>query len=414
MVNWANMNLPPAFKHRGFVLLWLGLMISQAGSQMQLWAVFWNIRQLNSNPIAISLIGLARFAPVLLVSLLAGMAADRFSRRKIMFCTQALSTLAALGLWLLALAGQVELWHIYLVTGILAATNAFDLPARQALIPNLVSAEDLPSAYAMHAIAFNIGTILGPGLSGLVIAYWGMEYTYLLNAVSFLMVVFALLLMGDVPQTFAPAAASLRSVREDIRAGIRFIAASPLILASMLLDFFATFFASASTLLPYVAQDILKVGAVAYGWLAAAQSMGAVSAALVMSQLKHLGRQGAVLLGAVTAFGLLTILFGLSRWLALSFVILFGIGAADAVSSVMRSMIRNMHTPDELRGRMTGINQLFIVGGPQLGELEAGVVAQALGVPFAIMSGGIATLLCTAWIARQWPQLRRYTHSRTQ
>lgn len=400
------MRLPPAFKHKKFALLWLGLMISQAGSQMQLWAVFWHIRDLDENPIAISGIGLARFLPVLAFSLLAGFAADRFNRRSIMFATQAVSTLAALALGIIALSGNLSLWSIYLVTGLLAATNAFDLPARQSLVPNLVPKEDLPSAYAMHAIAFNVGTILGPGLSGLVIAAWGPQYTYIINAISFLAVVVALLLMGDVPQ-HAPNLEN-RHPAQEILAGIRFIVSSPLILSSMVLDFLATFFASANTLLPYVTRDILRVGAVEYGWLAAAQSMGAVAAAFFLSQRQKFHRQGMTLLGAVLVFGLFTVLFGISRWLPLSFLLLFGIGCADAVSSVMRSTLRNLHTPDSLRGRMTGINQLFIVGGPQLGELEAGLLAQALGVPFAIISGGIATLLSAGLVMRLWPQLWKY------
>jgi len=176
----------------------------------------------------------------------------------------------------------------------------------------------------------------------------------------------------------------------------------------MILDFFATFFSSANTLLPYVARDVLHVNEVAYGWLAAAQSIGAVTAGLVFSQLQGVRKQGRLLVLAVLVFGLATIFFGLARTFTTVFLSLVAVGAADSVSTILRNTIRQLLTPDELRGRMTSINQMFFMGGPQLGEVEAGVVAQMFGVPFAILSGGVGCLLATLVIVRIWPQLLRY------
>jgi MFS family permease len=402
------LRLPPALRHRRFTLIWVGLIISMIGSQMQQWVLFWHISQLSKAPIAVSIVGGVRFVAVLCFSLIGGLVADRYNRRGILFLTQSISMLVALVLGLLTLFHVIQLWHIYLLTAIQASAMAFDLPARQSLVPNLVPREDLPSAFSLQSIAFNTGAIAGPALSGIVIGYWGQASAYLLNSVSFLAVIFALLVMGAVPQQRSVAQKGLSAALADIRAGIHFIRHQPLILSSMILDFFATFFASANTLLPYFSQYVLHVGEIAYGWLAAAESVGAVIVGLVVSQFNNVRRQGTLLVGAVVVFGIATILFGVSRIYAMVFFALAIMGAADSVSTIIRNTIRNLNTPDSLRGRMTGVNQIFFMGGPQLGEVEAGAAAQAFGVPFAIFSGGIGVILIVAVIAARWPVLLHY------
>jgi MFS family permease len=193
-----------------------------------------------------------------------------------------------------------------------------------------------------------------------------------------------------------------------IREGIHFILNNPIILSTMLLDFVATFFASANTLMPIIAVDILKVGVIEYGWLSAAQSVGAVTVALVISQIHELRRQGPVFLGAVVVFGAATVLFGMSNSVILAWCALAVVGAADSVSTIIRNTIRQLQTPDHIRGRMTSVNMIFFQGGPQLGEVEAGIVAQLLGAPFAIVSGGIACVLGMSLIVRKWPALLTY------
>jgi MFS family permease len=405
-----SFRIPPALLHRRFRLLWLGLLISIAGSQMQLWALFWHIRTLSSQPIAVSGIGLVRFLPVLIFSLFGGLVADLYDRRKVMFIAQTTMMLTALALGLLTWFGTIQLWHIYALTAIQAMAGAFDLPARQSLVPNLVPAQDLPSAFSVQSIAFELGSIVGPALSGLVIGYFGQHFTYLINAASFLAVLIALLLMGPVPQVVPPAhkAAPVGMNLESIREGIRFILKAPVIMSSMLLDFFATFFSSANTLLPYVARDILHVGPIAYGWLSAAQSIGAVTASLILTQVNQIRRQGPLLLAGVFAFGLATILFGLARTFTLTMFSLILVGAGDSVSTVIRNTIRQLQTPDYIRGRMVSINQIFFMGGPQLGEIEAGLVAQGFGTPAAIISGGLGCVLAVSLVAWRWPQLRRF------
>jgi len=401
------MHIPPALRHRRFFYLWLELMISIAGSQMQVWALFWHIRTLTDQPIALGGIGLARIAPVIVFSLIGGAVADVFNRRRILFLTQSAAALVALTLGLLTRFEHINLWLIYLLTAIQAVALAFDLPARQALVPNLVPARDLPNAFSLTSIAFQTGAVLGPALSGIVIAYTGQASVYLINAASFLAPIFALILLGDVPQKVDRSRTNGVSL-EAIREGVQFIVNRPIIFSSMILDFVATFFASANTLMPFVARDVLHVGVTAYGWLSAAQSVGAMLAALVISQLKDLRRQGRLFLGAVLFFGLATVAFGLSTIFAVAWIALALTGAADSVSTIIRNTIRQLQTPDQMRGRMTSVNQIFFQGGPQLGEIEAGAVAQLFGAPVAIISGGIGCILAVLLIARKWPQLSAY------
>jgi len=298
---------------------------------------------------------------------------------------------------------------MYLLTALQAAAMAFDMPARQALMPNLLPREDLSSAFSLQSMAFNIGSIVGPGLSGVVIASLGQSWTYFINAASFGFVVISLLMIGEVHQEINPVVRQRGINLEAIKEGVAFIRSQPIILSSMILDFFATFFSSANTLLPFVARDILKVGAMEYGWLSAAQPVGAVGVGLVFSQKTRIRKQGAMMLWAVVAFGLATILLGVSTSIWLTMLSLALIGGADAVSTILRNTIRQIQTPDKLRGRMVSINQIFFMGGPQLGEIEAGAAAQAFGTPAAIITGGIGCILAVIFIARRWPALPNYS-----
>jgi MFS family permease len=399
---------PPALRHRQFRLIWIGMAVSIAGSQMQLWALFWHVRELTELPIALGGIGLARIVPIIFFSLIGGAVADVANRRKVMFITQTLMASTSLTLTYLTLTGQTSLWHIYLLTAIQAVGISFDTPARQSLIPNLVPARDLPNAFSLQSISFQTGAIVGPAVGGLVIGYLGLPFAYLINSISFGAVILSLLLMGPVkqhilnPQRANPI--SLRSIAE----GINFIKSSPIILSTMVVDFLATFFSSANTLMPIMARDILRVSEIHYGWLSAGQAIGAMAAAAIISQITAIRRQGRIFLISVVAFGAATILFGLSRTFPLALFSLVLIGASDSVSTIIRNTIRQLQTPDHIRGRMVSVNQIFFMGGPQLGEVESGVVAQFFGVPFAIVSGGIAAILIVLLVASRWPQLKSF------
>jgi len=400
-------HIPPALRNPRYRALWVGLLISVIGSQMQVAALHWQIRELTitPNPLALGGIGFARFFPLIIFSLIGGSVADTFNRRWIIFIAESLMAIVAALLAYLTFKGSITIWGIYFLTAVQASAVAFDIPARQAMIPNIVSKDDLPNAFSMTSIAMNTAAILGPALGGIVIATLGQGYVYIFNSISFLAVLVALLVIGPVYQDQNKASGvSLKAITD----GVRFIFSKPIIFSTMILDFFATFFASANTMMPIVARDILNVGEVGYGWLVSAESIGSVAAGIALSQIHILRKQGPLLLASVVVFGAATIFFGLSNTFMLATIMLMIIGAADTVSTIIRNTIRQLQTPDHIRGRMTSINQIFFQGGPQLGEVEAGVVAQIFGVPFAIVSGGIGTILAVWFISRKWPQLRNY------
>ena len=407
--------LPPALRHRRYRLLWLGLLISIAGTQMQSAAVLWQVNELNPAPAALAGVGAARIFPILLLSLPAGVVADVLNRRRLMAVTQATLALLASVLALLSLTGRISLASVYAVILVSSAATSFDLPARQSLVPNLVPRGDLANAFSMNSIAFQVGAITGPALGGFVIARWGVGYAYAFNAVTYLAVLAALAAMGPVtqapiglPGSQVRAALQPRRLLTSIREGLGFVTGQTMILSSMLLDFLATFFSSATVLLPIFAKTILRVGALGYGWLVAAPAVGAATAAVCLTFARRIRRQGPILLAAVGVFGAATIVFGLSGTFWLTFAALAVTGAADAVSTILRNTIRQLLTPDSLRGRMTSVNQMFFLGGPQLGDLEAGLLAQWIGAAGSVVAGGIGCLVAAAWVVRRFPDLRRY------
>jgi MFS family permease len=402
------MVIPPALKSKPFLMYWIGHLISIAGSQMQLWALYWHLRTLSDQPMVISGIGLARFLPVILLSLVAGVAADRFDRRKTAILTQLALGAVALFLGLTTAWGIVSLWVIFGLVIMQSVAVAFDGPARQALIPSLVPRENLANAYSLTSIASKVGGILGPAICGVVIAFWGLQWAYWFNAISYLAVIAALIAMGDIRTVIEKKTLELRSTLQDIREGIQFIKDSPIIFSVMFLDFFGTFFSSANTLLPFVARDILHVGPIQYGWLSASQAIGTLMIGLYLSQKTKLLRQGMLISISVVMFGLATILFGISTTFWLTMLALILIGAFDGLSSIIRNTARQLQTPDAMRGRMMSITQIFFKGGPQLGEVESGLVAQILGVPFAIISGGVGCVLAAWIVVKRIPQLWNY------
>jgi MFS family permease len=427
-----------ALQHRNFRLIWIGLLISFSGSMMQNAALLWHVSLLvppERKALALGFVGLARVVPVVLFSMISGVVADAVDRRRVLLYTQLAAGSVALALAALAMSGITVVWPVYVLSAIGAAVGSFDLPARQSLIPTLVPREHLPNAITLGTIMFQTASVVGPALAGIVIAAEGVGAAYIFNALSYLFVLVALLMMreSDIrkgPVRLKPdatddkpaATTDQKNATDSQRAsvsfgaameGLRFVFRSPLIRSTMLLDFFATFFASATALLPIFAQDILHVGATGYGWLFAAPAVGSfLASGALIPVVEHIERRGLSIVLAVAGHGVATIVFGFSRAFWLTFLCLALVGATDAVSTVLRNVIRQLETPDRLRGRMTGINMVFFMGGPQLGELEAGAVANVYGAPFSVVSGGIGCILATLWIALATPDLTRYRSER--
>jgi len=395
------------------------MLLSFSGSFMQSAALLWHVSLLvapEKKALALGFVGLARVVPVVIFSMISGVVADALDRRRVLLITQTSSAIVALGLAVLTVRGLTAVWPIYLLAAASAAVGAFDLPARQALVPMLVPRDHLANAITLNTIMFQTASVIGPAAAGFVIAASGVALAYALNAVSFGCVIVALLMMRDVPKHADAQSGSRSDVSwGSALEGLRFVFRSPLMRSTMLLDFFATFFASATALLPIFAQDILHVGARGYGWLFAAPAVGSfITSVALVPIVEHIERRGASIIWSVVGHGIATIVFGFSRNFWLTFLCLAIVGSTDTVSTVLRNIIRNLETPDRLRGRMTGVNMVFFMGGPQLGELEAGAVANWLGAPFSVISGGIGCVLATVWVGLTTPKLRHYRGSSSE
>ena len=420
-----------SLRHHDYRRLLTSQFFSLIGSQMQVVAINWHIYLLTRSPLALGLVGLTRVIPIIAFSLWAGVVADRRDRRRVMLAAQIGMTAVALALALVTRAQRETIWIIYGLNLLSATAGAFDGPARQALIPRLVPLEDLAGALSLNLSVFQAALIGGPALAGLIIAgsagplgpghglpppgapvnTSGLAVIYFVNALSFLTVIFALVTMrtSGAPEKGADAAHPWAAMQE----GLRFVFSTPLMVWTMALDFLATFFSGSMSLLPIFADQVLRVGARGYGVLASAPATGALLGSLLVSIRPLPSRQGRVFLTAVAAYGAATIVFGLSRSFPLTLLALAAIGFSDAISTVIRQTLRQLLTPDRLRGRMTSVNMIFFMGGPQLGELEAGFVASLFasavaGVTVSVVSGGAATLLFLALIAYRAPFLRDY------
>ena len=399
---------------------------------MQSVAINWHIYLLTRSPLALGFVGLSRVIPIVVFSLWGGVLADRLDRRKLMIVTQSFMTAVAALLAVATFTHRESLWLLYAMTACSSGAGAFDAPARQALIPRLVPDEDLHGALSLNFAVFQAGMIAGPALAGWIIAghalapgaagpaahssaaasTGGLAWIYLVNALSFLAVIYALATMRISGAPAAPLAAGRRAAA-DLREGLRFVFRTPLIVWTMGVDFLATFFAGAMSLLPIFADQVLKVGATGYGFLVSAPAVGALVGSLLLSLRPMPPREGRVFLWAVAGYGAATVVFGFSRSFPLTILALALTGTADAISTVIRQTIRQLSTPDALRGRMTSVNMIFFMGGPQLGELEAGWLASrfasaALGVTVSVVSGGAATVLVALAVAILAPVVGNY------
>jgi MFS family permease len=400
-----------AFRHPQFRTLYTTQLLSVTGSAMQLAAVNWHVWQLTNDEFALGVVGLVRIAPIIALSLVGGVIADAVDRRKLLLVTQTLMLLFSAFLAVSVLRGTESLVLLYGMTALLAGMSAFDQPARAALLPNLVPKAELSKAVRLNVLMWQVTSVLGPVIAGLLLGRVGPGGAYLFNALSFAPEIIALFLLRGVRTTpGAGEAGEKRAISfAALTEGLRFVRNTPLLWSSMLLDFFATFFSSALALLPVYATDILFVGAEGYGILAAAPAIGSTIGAVAMAQIGgRFKAQGKLMLWSVAAYGGFTVLFGVSTSFWLSLIMLAGVGLSDSISTVIRGTLRQLLTPDRLRGRMLSVNMIFFMGGPQLGEFEAGVVARLTTPIFSVVSGGIATIFAVGALAYLVPGLRRY------
>ena len=372
-------------------------------------ALAWQIYLLTHSPIALGLLAAFRIVPVIVLALGGGVMADAFDRRRVMLATQTIMAATSVALAVLTHSGQATPALLYALIALSGAATAFDNPARQSLVVNLLPPEDLPNGLALGITGWQVATVIGPGIGGLMLGAGPIEWIYVVDAISFTAVLGALLAIRPRNAAAAPEGGRARgdmSFRAALD-GLRFLAGQRPLIALMLIDFLATFFAGSMLLLPIFANEIFHVGARGLGWLASAPAVGALITSVWLSSRAPIRRQGLTVLGAVVAYGACIAGFGLSRSFPLALALLAGSGAADTVSTVVRQVVRHTLTPDDLRGRMTAINMIFFMSGPQLGEVEAGFVAAATTARISVVSGGLACMVVALLVSTAVPTLRK-------
>ena len=380
-----------------------GFLGSSCGLQMLTTAILWEVWDRTHDPLSLGYVGLARALPVVLMALPAGHLADARDRRWIVALTQSGFSLVAV---LFAIASYVEadLWIYYALLVVSGCVRAFNGPARAGLLPLLVPAPAFPHAINCNAGMFQAAAIAGPLIAGYLIAITGNEWpVYAGTAVGCALLAASMILIHPSNAARATGAMTMRTML----GGMRHLMRERTIFAAILLDLLAVLFGGATALLPIYADEILHAGPEGLGWLRAAPYIGAFVMAVYLALRRPIQHAGAALLWSVAAFGICMIIFGLSTSMWLSLLALAVSGAVDNISVVIRHVLVQMRTPNELRGRVGAVNSMFIECSNELGGFESGLVAKLLSPVFSVVSGGIGTMLVVAAIAWTFPQLRR-------
>jgi MFS family permease len=389
------------FALRRFALFWSARVLSTTSFQLQGVAVGWQIYALTHSALALGLVGLVQFLPMLALTLVVGHVADRYDRRRIVAACQFVGGLATATLAIGSLGGWLTPSAIFACVAVIGAARAFEMPSLHALLPGLVPVALFPRAAAASASAIQTATIIGPAASGLLYVV-GPEVPYGLAALLYLSAGCCSSLIGMAQAAPRRAPASLAS----IFSGFGFIRRNPAILGSISLDLFAVLLGGATALFPVFARDILHTGPWGLGVLRSGPAVGALCMSVLLAHRPLQARVGRTMFRAVIVFGLATIVFALSRWLWLSVLAMIVLGAADVISVVIRSSLVQIGTPDEMRGRVSAVNSLFIGTSNQLGEFESGVTAALFGAVPAVTLGGAGTILVALLWMRLFPALR--------
>ena len=410
-----------ALRSRSYALFWGSHVLSRVGSEMRLVAFSWHVYQLTGSKLALGIIGACRCVPVLAFGLWGGILADRLDRRRVLLASQMFMALVSAALFFLTRAGLVTPLLVYAAVALIATASAFENPARSSFVVNVLPREHLENGLALNILGWQAATVVGPAIGGVLLAATSLETLYAIDAISFAPLVGVLFFIRAHPAPPAPpappahaappehAAPPARPATTGIAAiadAMRYLRDKPVLVHLMWIDFLATLFAGALLLLPVFSTEVFHRGAQGLGWLMAAPAVGAVLASAFISSRRPIRRHGPALLGAIAVYGGATVAFGMtsSFWLALAMLALSG--AADTVSTVVRQVARQTMIPDEMRGRLNAIHMLFFVSGPQLGELEAGALAEITSARVSVTAGGLACLGLALAVTTFLPQIR--------
>ncbi len=408
-MNSNNTNTPEerrdpyaALRFPDFRLLLAGRFITSFGSEMLTFAIAWELWLRTNSALALGMVGLVQVVPVIVLSLPAGHVADQYNRRRIVIITQLALGLCALGLAFLSYT-QGPLVLVYLCLFGIGVARAFNDPASSTLVPETVPPHLFSSAATWNSSTWHIASIAGPAIAGLVVAFANnVTIIYIFDALGAITFTILLSMIKGKQLPLAEKSDTWAALLE----GFKFMRDTKIILAAITLDMFAVLFGGAVALLPIYATDILKVGAPGMGIMRAAPSIGALLMAFLLAHLPPMKNAGRTLLLAVAGFGAFTIIFGLSRWFWLSVLMLALLGALDNISVVIRGTLLLTQTPNEMRGRISGVNSIFIGISNELGSFESGFAAALLGPVLAVVAGGIGTILVVLAVAKLWPEMR--------
>jgi MFS family permease len=388
--------------HAGFIRFLSARLLASIAVQMQTVAVGWQVYAITGKPLDLGLIGLSQFLPFVLLVLPAGHVADRYNRAMILSLCIALEFFCALALLAFTVSGLEVAWPVFAVMVVFGIARAFSMPAGQAIMPNLVPPTLFSRAVAVNSSAWQVSTIAGPAIGGLVYLL-GPDIVY--GTVAALLAAAFALIIGV--KTAKPARPDQPDSWHVLLEGLRFVWKKKVILGAVSLDLFAVLFGGAVALLPAYASDILHVGPDGFGWLRAAPGIGAAIVAISLAGQPITRHVGVKMFAGVAVFGLATIVFGLSHQFFVSLAALIVIGASDMVSVYIRHMLVQLETPDGIRGRVSAVNAVFIGASNELGEFESGVTAAWWGLKPAVVVGGIASVAIAGLWMRGFPELRR-------
>ena len=402
----AVVDISPLQQVPGYRWLFVGMFATQVGRQLTVVAVPIQVYEITGSTLAVGLLGLAQLIPLLLVSLVGGALADAVDRRRLLVWSQMILALTGAGLLINSLSGDPVLWPLFVLSAINAGVSAVDAPARHAIVPPLVGRLLLPSALALNQTQVNVAKAAIPALGGLVIAASGFPAAYSLQTVAFAISALLIFRVPNLAIEGGGRAFSLSSIAE----GFGFLKSRRVIQAALLMDLSAMVFGMPSALFPAFGTDVLNGDAFTVGLLYAAPGIGSLIGALTSGWVPLVRRQGRAVVFAVVGWGAAIAVFGLTSSLVLALTMLALAGAADVVSAIFRASIVQLTVPDSLRGRLSSIHTSVTAGGPRLGDLEAGVVAELTSVRFSIVSGGIACVLAALGIARWAPGFLNYRY----
>jgi MFS family permease len=398
-----------AFTHPAFVLFQTARFLMVAAVEMQAVAVGWQVYEITKRPLDLGFVGLAQFLPAILLFPISGHASDRFERRHVLSACYAGYALCFGLLLALAQRGGHSVKPIYVVLVLLGIVRSFNGTATRSILPQLVPEEHFPNAVAWNATTFQAATILGPSFGGILYALFrGPSAVYaiaLITAIAALISTFRI--KPDVRARLRETVALKGMTWSSVFAGLHFIWRQKLILGAISLDLFAVLLGGAVALLPVYAREILHTGPWGLGLLRTAPGVGAAIMAVLLAHRPLRGRSGVILLWSVASFGVFTILFGISRSLILSLIALLFLGASDMVSVIIRATLTQLATPDEMRGRVTAVDMIFIGASNEFGQFESGLTAQWFGTVPAVVLGGIGTLVVIGLWAWLFPALRQ-------